>query len=187
MNDDYRSPLHSGEAWSIWPEVFRLNEHEIFVTDLDVGLITNLFWPALLNEKHVNIRWVRGRKMRSDDEVMTEMSASFQFPLYFGNNWAALQDCLGDATWLDQSDHTIIMIITDASEVLADSPEVDKLTYLIEVVQRIIRRFESEGCPSRFGTSLPIPFHLVLQDADIGRLKSTLSSAKLDHAELHLS
>ena len=41
------------------------------------------------------IRVVRGNKMRRLDDLYNEFAAAFQFPDYFGENWAAFDECLG--------------------------------------------------------------------------------------------
>lgn len=35
------------------------------------------------------------------DELLRRIARSFDFPAYFGHNWDALDECLGDLAWLD--------------------------------------------------------------------------------------
>jgi hypothetical protein len=58
--------------------------------------------------------------MRSLDGLFAEVSAAFQFPYYFGENYAAFSECLGDLSWI--KDSRVIMVITRFEEVLADEP-----------------------------------------------------------------
>lgn len=44
--------------------------------------------------------YIRGKRCQSDETFFHEISASFQFPEYFGENWNALHDCLCDLEWL---------------------------------------------------------------------------------------
>lgn len=64
------------------------------------------------------VRFVRGKKMRKVDSLFDEVSAACQFPYYFGENWPAFAECLGDLTWLNSS--AFILIISDFEEILAD-------------------------------------------------------------------
>lgn len=44
--------------------------------------------------------YIRGKRCQTDEAFFNEISASFQFPSYFGQNWNALNDCLRDLDWL---------------------------------------------------------------------------------------
>ena len=44
--------------------------------------------------------YIRGKRCQTDEAFFNEISASFQFPCYFGENWNALNDCLRDLDWL---------------------------------------------------------------------------------------
>ncbi|QIS02446.1 hypothetical protein F5X71_09020 [Nocardia brasiliensis] len=44
---------------------------------------------------------VRGQRMRTTTELFAEFAAAFQFPWYFGQNWAAFDECMTDLDdWL---------------------------------------------------------------------------------------
>lgn len=58
--------------------------------------------------------------MRTLDGVFNELSAACQFPYYFGENYAALAECLGDLDWLNAS--SFVLMISGFSEFLADEP-----------------------------------------------------------------
>ncbi|MFH7243317.1 MAG: barstar family protein [Spirulina sp.] len=63
---------------------------------------------------------VRGSKMRSLSALFDEISAAFQFPYYFGENWVALYDCLTDLDWAKAQDY--LLLVSDAHLVLGDEP-----------------------------------------------------------------
>ena len=44
----------------------------------------------------IAVRVLRGRNMRSTEGFYNELAAALQFPLYFGKNWDALDECLAD-------------------------------------------------------------------------------------------
>lgn len=63
-----------------------------------------------------------GSAMADLDGVFTEFAEKLSFPAYFGRNWAALRDCLGDLTWLPPAtDYR--MIVRDWPLVLAADPD----------------------------------------------------------------
>jgi len=67
------------------------------------------------------IRLLRGRKSRTTQAFFDEIAAALQFPLYFGENWNALSDCLLDLDWLPGTAY--ILLINAADDLLADEQE----------------------------------------------------------------
>ena len=57
--------------------------------------------------------YLRGKRCSNDQAFFYEVSASFQFPWYFGENWAAFDECICDLEWL--SFHRIFIVIDDFS------------------------------------------------------------------------
>jgi hypothetical protein len=47
-------------------------------------------------EARLVVRSVRGRKMTTTAQLYDEFAAALQFPPYFGENWAAFDECLSD-------------------------------------------------------------------------------------------
>ena len=66
------------------------------------------------------IRVIRGQRCVDERELFQEFAAAFQFPYYFGHNWDALDECLGDLDWLPGA--TYIVVITNSDRVLSSSP-----------------------------------------------------------------
>src|SRR5712671_4928139 len=67
--------------------------------------------------KGLAVRVVRGTKMRSALQLFDEFSAAFQFPLYFGENWDAFEECLNDLEWLPARGY--VLLVSDTPEVLS--------------------------------------------------------------------
>lgn len=44
--------------------------------------------------------YLRGKRCKTEDTFFSEISASFQFPYYYGENWPATDECLCDLEWL---------------------------------------------------------------------------------------
>ena len=57
--------------------------------------------------------YLRGKRCQTEDLFFREISASFQFPDYYGENWAATDECLCDLEWLAFS--KIFVVIDDFS------------------------------------------------------------------------
>jgi hypothetical protein len=77
------------------------------------------------------VRRIRGTKARTMGAMFDELAAALQFPTYFGENWAALDDMLLDLDWLPTHDH--LLLVSDADELLADEPD--------DVLELLIRAF----------------------------------------------
>lgn len=68
--------------------------------------------------KHV-IRILRGIRCETTDRVFQEFAAALQFPYYFGQNWDAFEECLGDLSWIPADAR--LLCITNADRVLTSS------------------------------------------------------------------
>ncbi|RNE67379.1 barstar family protein [Cryobacterium tepidiphilum] len=58
----------------------------------------------------LTVRMVRGSKMPIVSELFDEFSAALQFPLYFGENWDAFDECLSDLDWLPVERGRVIVV-----------------------------------------------------------------------------
>jgi hypothetical protein len=56
----------------------------------------------------------------TDKELFSVISSAMQFPDYFGNNWDALDECLGDMEWLPSDGY--LLVLRDAAIGWAKSP-----------------------------------------------------------------
>lgn len=112
-------------------------------------------------DDNITVRTVRGTKMRTVQGLFDEIAAALQFPYYFGENWAAFDECLADLDWLSVS-NPVALVVYDADQVLLDAQPSE-----FETFTEILRRASSElGNPIEDGESWDRPalaFHLVLQ------------------------
>lgn len=111
-------------------------------------------------------RVLRGQKMRTLAALFDEVGAALQFPDYFGENWAALAECLTDLSWLPAKGY--VLLVTQSEAVLTDEDDGS-----LEVLRKtLIRASDSWATPIAKGESWDRParpFHVVLQfqpDAD---------------------
>ncbi len=85
------------------------------------------------------VSYLRGKRCKNDTATLWELSASFQFPGYFGENWNAANDCLTDLEWLNLK--ALFVVVEDYSRV--GTPMLSKFL-------RIMGEYwESEGVPIR--------------------------------------
>jgi len=104
---------------------------------------------------------VRGPRMRSTDGLMAKMSAALQFPHYFGENWAALDECLSDMDWLLPT-KAIVVLVGEPSDVLRDEP-TDELQALVKAISNASETYNSPIAEGEWWDRPAVPFHIVLQ------------------------
>lgn len=93
--------------------------------------------------------------------LMDEVAAALQFPHYFGHNWAALDECLSDLGGLLPG-KAIVILITDALNVLADEP-VAELEAFVAAVRNASATYGSPIADGEWWDRPAVPFHAVLQ------------------------
>jgi RNAse (barnase) inhibitor barstar len=80
-----------------------------------------------------------GTRMTEPTLLMQEFARSLEFPDYFGHNWDALEDCLGDLGWLDERlTHFVIWI---------DRWEHCASPMLLEVLEQAVTLWADEVTP----------------------------------------
>jgi hypothetical protein len=95
-----------------------MHQRAFFVLDADDSNLCNYGWRLASDRPTTAVRFARGRKMRIVRDLFDELAAACQFPYYFGENWPAFAECLGDLDWMNSL--RFVLIITEFEEVLAD-------------------------------------------------------------------
>jgi RNAse (barnase) inhibitor barstar len=74
--------------------------------------------------------------MRNLAGMFDEFMSEFEFPDYFGRNWAALTDCLSDLLWLGPVGG-VVLVVTEPQVVLIaeERVEMDTLVLVLGDVQ----------------------------------------------------
>ncbi len=118
--------------------------------------------------RHVAARVLRGRKMRTAGTLFDEFAAALQFPPYFGENWDAFEECLGDLEWLP-ADVRVLVILDAAVTLDRAAPEEGRL--FREIVERIARESArpAGGDSPRSGSLLRVVLQCAPEDADLVR------------------
>jgi hypothetical protein len=75
-------------------------------------------WSIASHHPSFVVRFVRGKKMRTIDNLFDEACAALQFPYYFGYNWDAFSECITDLDWLPADGY--VLLVQDALHVLDD-------------------------------------------------------------------
>jgi hypothetical protein len=114
-------------------------------------------------EAGLTVRTVRGRKMRTVDGLFDEFAAALQFPYYFGQNWAAFDECFADMDWLPMN-VGIVVLVLDPGDVLADDAEED-LGVLVRLMTRAAETYSQPIDSGEWWDRPAVPFHVVLQSA----------------------
>lgn len=94
--------------------------------------------------------YIRGLRCETEDDFFREISASFQFPWYFGENWAAFDECICDLEWLNFK--RFYLVINDFSKMFKGNGKLQEI--LINYL----------ACAVEYWDSLDIPFYILLNN-----------------------
>ena len=81
------------------------------------------------------IVYLRGARCDTEESFFREVSAALQFPWYFGENWAAFDECICDLEWLKFD--RMVLAIDDFKMMFNEDREQQKqlLKYLCIMVE----------------------------------------------------
>lgn len=114
-------------------------------------------------EARLIVRTVRGRKMRDTASLDDEFAAALQFPPYFGENWAAFDECLTDLAWLPHEEGYVI-VVTDPLLVLDASPM--DFPVLVRTLKQAITTWATPVALGEWWDRPPVPFNVILWTTD---------------------
>ena len=105
----------------------------------------NKLYSKIYTESHQGtyVSYLRGTRCVDETAFFHEVSASFQFPCYFGENWAALDECLCDLDWL-QFDRVFIAV-DDFGLSFNGNKKLQAL--LIKYFTFMVEHWKKEGVP----------------------------------------
>ncbi|MFD7904498.1 barstar family protein [Kitasatospora sp. NPDC059747] len=93
-------------------------------------------WAGLARVPAGDVRRVAidGGACRTKAGLLTAWARALDFPAYFGHNWDAFEECLGDvlhpAGEPDRPPPRVLVVLAGADELLADAPEAELTTLL---------------------------------------------------------
>jgi RNAse (barnase) inhibitor barstar len=110
------------------------------------------------------IRMIRGKKSATVKDFFNEISAALQFPYYFGENSAALNDCITDLEWIPGSAY--LLMFDNAEFLLSEAPGTE-LEGIFEIFKEAQQQWltPNEYFPRE---RQPTPFHLLIHSTDPG-------------------
>jgi hypothetical protein len=106
------------------------------------------------------VRSVRGGKSRTVERMFDEVSAAWQFPDYFGENWPALNECIAEMDWLDPG-RGIVFVVREPELFLVDEPAGD-LADVVDVLIGAHDDYRQAIARGAWWDRAPVPFHVVL-------------------------
>ncbi len=89
------------------------------------------------------LAYIRGARCKTETDFFREVSAAFQFPKYFGENWPAVDECLCDLEWLHVQG--IYVIVDDFS--LMFRRDKRRQTQLVKYLQIMEAHWTEEQVP----------------------------------------
>ncbi|QGG39919.1 barstar family protein [Aeromicrobium yanjiei] len=111
-------------------------------------------------ESGLTARILRGRKMRTVSGLFDEFAAALQFPLYFGENEDAFNECIAELETLPAGEGYVVTI-TDPDQVLAHAgPEA--LGWLARALESAAEEWSQSVELGEWWDRPPVPFHVVL-------------------------
>lgn len=111
-------------------------------------------------ESGLTARVVRGRKMRTVGGVLDEFAAALQFPLYFGENKDAFNECISELEALPAGEGYVVMI-TEPEQVLADE-DARELNWLARALVSAAEEWAQPVDLGEWWDRPAVPFHVVL-------------------------
>lgn len=155
----------------------------IHVADVSPSAAVNWGW-AIANEcPDVVVRFLRGKKMRTEQQLFDEVGAALQFPDYFGENWDAMDECITDLTWLPAKGY--VFIVTDADELLSETEEA-RWDGLVRLLNDAASEWSEPSGEGEAWARDAVPFHVVLQanGDDFGRLDRRMRETEIGRVQI---
>ncbi len=110
-----------------------------------VNLSKEMIYTQICNasQNGAYVAYIRGKRCQTDADWLNEISAVFQFPFYFGNNWNAMDECLQDLEWLNIK--AIFVVIDDFSFLFQGDKDVQQL--VVRALERMASFWIDAGVP----------------------------------------
>lgn len=136
-------------------------------------------WPLPTLPAGAVARRVRANKMRNVVRLFDELAAAFQFPPYFGEHWAALEECLADLDWISAGAY--LTIVWDAEQLLPDA-SCDDMTTFMRVLQRVAAGWSRPVSQGEAWDRPAVPFHVffVVPENHVARFSAKLESLGME-------
>lgn len=140
-------------------QLFTLGKPCFYIIQADEATFQNLTMQLIHYYKSSIVRTIRGNKSKTLQSFLDECAAALQFPYYFGENWAAFDECITDLDWLEGDAY--LLMVNNASSLLSEAHPEDFETLL----QILAKANEEWLTPNAYipRNRNPTPFHVVFQ------------------------
>ena len=139
-------------------ELIQLRQPYFHIMFADRNEFNNFFFRIESElDTDIVLKQIDGNKCTTADNLFSEFSKVFEFPDYFGNNWAAFDECLNDLDWLEGKAY--LLFINDSDKITKTSD--DNFKNLMKLLERTVAEW-TEGRNYDNFPSPPTPFHIVL-------------------------
>jgi RNAse (barnase) inhibitor barstar len=135
----------------------QLTEPWLHLVILDAASVADRISALATQGEEAAVRVVRAAKMGSEAQTFDELSAAFQFPYYFGENWDALSECINDLSWMPARRY--LTVITNAHLLRSK----DHAETLLQILGDAGREWSQPAPSARPWAPEPRAFHVVLQ------------------------
>lgn len=159
-----------------YSKLFDLGHPTFYMMTIDERSFDIIYLQLALIRKKGVIRMLRGYKSTTTSDFFNEAAAALQFPYYFGENWAAFDECIVDLSWLEGDAY--LLMIRNANLLLCTDYDGEVFKILTRIFSDASKEWltPNKDDPNRL---LPIPFHVLLQcENSLG--SSALSQRLLD-------
>lgn len=72
---------------------------------------------TITDEKFDRIFEINGKNCKNSQSLFTEFATKLEFPDYFGRNWDAFDECIGDLSWLNAK--TLLIKVKNVGSILS--------------------------------------------------------------------
>ncbi len=141
----------------IHKKLFELEEPCFFIMETDDGAFQDLSFQLADEDARRRVRRVRGGKSRTVPAFFNEIAAALQFPYYFGENWAAFEECITDLDWIEGTAY--LLMINNANLLFSKADDED-----FRILLRLLGKANEEWRePNTFipRSRPPTPFHVL--------------------------
>jgi len=108
------------------------------------------------------LRFIDAASARTVEGLFASVAAAFEFPDYFGSNWAAFDECLADLDWLPTAS-AYVLVLLHAREILADESTA-QWAILLKVLDRVASEWASPVELGEWWDRPARPFHALFHE-----------------------
>lgn len=115
---------------------FLMKSRVLYLVSCDYAEIANFQNKIeLLPDKDIKLKIIDGRECKDKKSLLYHFGKCLEFPVHYGQNWSALDDCICDLEWL----HTKNLIITilNGHDIFENLPH-DEIQNLLDIINEVL-------------------------------------------------